>query len=207
MAIVEATAGSAPEIEDGLYPVTIISVEQTVMENDKFGHKNKLRFKMALDGLFDDENEQVYLDPLINEKLSLPDAVKVSTLTTWAQICGVPIKNGRIDTDDFHGKRARAVIKTAKPGDWPKVTELMAVKQGQADAASNGHDLPDTAAFLQVNPSGDAVVDWPKFWALAKRYGLNAKHITDAAGIEKIEDIDPFDLPPLLEGLIAKASA
>lgn len=206
MTRVEATAGSeAPEIEDGLYPVVVRAVEQTRLENDQFGHPDKLRFKLEIEGFTNDDGSPMMLDPLVNEKLSMPDAKMVSTLTKWAQVFGVPIVRGGIDTDDFIGKRAQALIKTEKQGDWPRVKDLMPAKKGLAPA--NGHAVPDTAAFLTVNPTGDAVVDWNKFWAVAKPYGINAKHVTDAAGIEKIEAIDPFDLPPILEALIAKATA
>lgn len=208
MAIVEATAGSAPEIEDGLYPVTCVAVEQTVMENDKFGHKNKLRFKLEIEGAFDGDGEQVYLDPLINEKLSLPDAKMVSTLTIWAGVFGVPIKAGRIDTDDFIGKRAQALIQTEKEGDWPRVKDLLPAKKGQAAPTNGAASAPDTVVFLSVDPkSGEGVIDWTKFWAIAHRHGLNVKHISDAADGKTPDEIDPFELPNILSDLIAKASA
>ena len=203
---VEASAGSeAPEIEDGLYPVTVKAVEQTVIENDKFGHPNKLRFTLALDGVTNESGETVTLDPLINEKLSMPDAKMISTLTKWAAVFGVAIVHGGIDTDDFIGKRAQVLIQTANPGDWPRVKDLLPAKKGSAPTATDG--VAATNAFLKVEASGDPIVDWTLFWAVARKHGINMEGIVNEAGKGRIEDIDPFDLPVILEALIAKVSA
>ena len=206
MARVEATAGSeAPEIEDGLYPVTVTAVEQTTMEADKFGHPEKLRFTLALEGVVNENGETVTLDPLINEKLSMPDAKMISTLTKWAAVFGVPIVHGGIDTEDFIGKRAQALIQTANPGDWPRVKDLLPAKKGSAPPATNG--VAAANAFLKVEASGDPIVDWTLFWAIARKHGINKEGIIAEAGKEQIEDIDPFDLPVILEALIAKVTA
>lgn len=209
MAIIEATAGNAPVIEDGVYPVIVREVIQTVMENDQFGHKNKLRFTLEFEGMTNDEGEPLTLDPLINEKLSLPDAKMVSTLTLWAKALGVSPEHGRIDTDDFIGKRGQAVVKTAKEGDWPKVTDMMPAKKGAVAAPAVTTDTSpevDTFAFLKVAPNGDPEVNWPMFWSIAKPYGINSAGVSAEAGGTKIEEIDPFDLPGILERLIAKVN-
>ena len=132
MAIVEETAGGdAPSIEDGLYIVTVKEVSEQIMENDQFGHPDKLRFKFLVDGVMDEAGEPVYLDPLVNKKLSKPDSKMQSTLSKWVAVFGVAVIGGRLDTDAFVGKKAQAIIETDfEKSEWPRVKQLLPLKKG-----------------------------------------------------------------------------
>ena len=194
MTRVEATAGGeAPVIEDGLYTVTVVEVTEQTMENDQFGHPEKLRFKLLIEGLEDEDGDHVYLDPLLNRKLSLPDAKMQSTLSKWTAIFGVAITAGGIDTDDFINRRAQALIQTAEPGSWPRVKDLLPLRKGAkavAAKANHEHDPAYTATgdyvcrscHVALDPRDAEGVDFTAFWSKVKALGRSRTDVAEAVG-------------------------
>jgi hypothetical protein len=201
MAIVEPSKSDAPVLEDGLYPVTCQGVDERTVDNDMFGNKEKLEFHLLIEGETYEDGEPVTLDPRINRKWS-----EKATLYEWALAFGLNVSpEAPIDTDLFKGKKARAIIETAKEGDWPRVKKLMKRSGEVATTGTAKMAEGTTADVLHFDEKGDPKPDWNLFWALLHRHGLNKKHVIDAYG--PVDDLDLFALPTIADALIARATA
>jgi hypothetical protein len=198
MAIVEPSVGKAPKIDDGTYPITCVGVNERTVDNDQFGNSEKLEFHMIIEGLTDEDGEPQQLNPLINKKWN-----EKATLYSYAVAFGLKVDlKTPIDTDDFNGRQATAVIETAEEGKWPRITKLLKRGASAATAAENA-TAGDTRDILSFTPQGDAVANLPLFWGILYRHGINKKHVEDAYG--PFTEIDPEQLPAIADALIAKA--
>ncbi len=205
MSRIEVTKSTGmPNVEAGVYLGTCVRVKDDTLDEPQFGDGNIVRLYLALDDVPDEETgEPIELDGMANRKIS-PKA----KLTRWAEALGHPIDFDTVldfDTEELVGGKCLVKIIRKDKDSWPKIEDLTArPKSGKAPAFSNPQPVADdTATFLKVDASGDPEVDWTAFWVVAKRHGINKKHVTDEAGKEP-QDIDPFELPVILEKLIQK---
>lgn len=171
MAIVEPGSGDVPVIEDDLYDVTVVGLEEYEQADQYSNGKvvKKLKVHMRVHGTDDGEGNEIVLDPIVN--LSWFDGgdngANASNLYKFAvALCGPQDGDIPFDTENLKGKTARATIKTAAPGQWPKVKDLMPLKRG------NGIKATPVKADTSKSPSlinfmGEP--DWPKFWAEADK--------------------------------------
>ncbi len=132
---IEPTAGKAPVLEDDTYNAVIHNVKPLDLdEPDQFGKTKKLNMQVEVVGQFDEDGEQIYLDPRPNRVLS--DGGKSGNVSTLYKICaavGIDTEEG-FDSDDLEGKSCRIVVKTDPPGTWPKITDWLKPKAAQKAA-------------------------------------------------------------------------
>lgn len=190
--VIEPGTGKGPPVlEDQIYPVVCRSVTSEVMEQDRFDHPNKLRFKLEVKGEVDDNGEPVFIDPLMNRTLT--DKGPGSTLYKFAVAFGV-LRSGEIrpiKMSEFVGREARAFITTAEEGGWPRVKEIM-------PAIKNNGSRP-SGATTAASPRDSAVEDVERhldemeaFWKEVDDLGLARKEVTGQAKFTY--DKEPFDL-------------
>lgn len=211
MAIVQPGTGEAPVIEDGLYEVTCIDLEELEMA-DEYSNgelRPKVKVRLQVHGTDDGDGNDVVLDPLMNLKWSAGGKYPASTLFTYATaFCGPQDGNFPFDTDDLMDKKAQALIQT-EPGKWPKVTQIVALKKNGAKApakATTADDLPweDAPMPTILNEKGE--VDFDAFWKAVRGAGISRTEvIAEVNGdIENLMTMEPTQVPILLEHVIAK---
>lgn len=205
MAYVAPGTGEAPVIEDGLYEVTCVGLEELEMA-DEYSNgepRAKLKVKLQVHGTDDGDGKEVILDPLMNLKWSAGGKYPASTLFTYATaFCGP--QNGDIgfDTDTLKGKKAQALIQT-EPGKWPKVTQIVALKKGKAAApATDAAPWEDVPAVL--NDKGE--VDFDAFWKAVRGAGISRTEVANEVGgdIENLMGMDPTLVPEFLKHVLEK---
>src|SRR3990167_3616223 len=164
MAIVNPSAGGkAPEIEDGIYTVICLSVEERTVTDDQYGNPDKLIFRLKIQDQLDAEGEDIILDPRINKKRS-----EMYSLFTYARAFGLDVDpNATVDTDDFVGLEAVVRIETEKEGSWPKIKDLSPVKKGKAAPKANSN-------AKSAAPDGDLLT---AFWTRVRAIGLEPTNI------------------------------
>lgn len=160
MSVVEPSKSEAPEIDDGLYEVVCLGVDEKVIEDNQFGNNEKFAIHLRLVDVFDPDGKEIDLDPLVNRKWS-----EKATLYQYAKAFGCATDlQSPFDTDRFKGKRAQALIETDfEKSAWPKVTSIVPLpaKKGGAKSA------PSAAQEVRQPPEGaavdaDTVSDWFK---------------------------------------------
>ena len=200
MAIVQPSVGKAPKINDGTYPITCIGVNERTVDNDQFGNSEKLEFHMIIEGLVDEDGDPQELNPLINKKWN-----EKATLYEYAVAFGLKVDlKTPIDTDDFNGRQATAVIETAEEGKWPRITKLLKRGAAAAPTAAEKATSGDTRDILSFTPDGDPVANLPLFWGILHRHGINKKNVEDTYG--PFAEIDPEQLPEIADALIARTT-
>ncbi len=144
MPVIEPSVGNAPELDDGLYLVECIAIEEKTVENDQFGNRDKLEFSLKLLEVVDKDGSDIVLKPRVNRKWS-----EKATLFQYATAFGYEADPAEpIDTDVLLHRQARATVHTEKEGDWPRVTGLMALPRGRTTRAKAAEtDGPDIDGF------------------------------------------------------------
>lgn len=196
--ITVSKATGMPNVEPGVYFATCTGVKDDTIENPQFGNGDIVRIYLRLDDMVAEDGEPVVLDGMANRIIS-----PKSKLTRWAEALGRPInfdEEDDFETEDLVEGRCQVKVTRENKDSWPKVDDLTALPRGMA----NQPTVDDTIAFLKVDAKGEAAVDWTIFWTVVKRHGLNKTHIINAAEGKEPEDIDPFELPQILEALIGK---
>ena len=177
-----------PEIPDGLYVVTCTKIEETILEQDKFGKTDK--FRLTLTGGFTDGTTFI-VEPLLNQSWS-----EKSNLFLYAVAFGLdPNPNEAFDTDALIGKKAQALVVTAEEaGSWPRVQTITGIK-GKASASSG------RAAEASKD---DGKPDYIGFWAQVKVMGKTQQDVIALLpnkDLLDMSDLTGHDLVMLLEQL------
>lgn len=166
----KASAGyQGPEIEDGLYKlelrnVTLIPANGPNRFDPSQPAKDQLRLMFRIDGLLDEEGEEVFVEPLVNNSLSDGAGGKYPA-STYYKVCialGLDpeqIEYG-VDSDDLIGLWCQGMIVTAEEGGWPRVTQYTKLPKGGAkNAARTRQEAPQPSLEEEVE-----ITAWFRKW-------------------------------------------
>lgn len=181
-------------MEPGSYVVTCFDAHVDKLEKSQYGDGTVLRFILELDEEEDEDGEKIQLDAIANLKLSAK-----SKLMAWIEAFGFhPAVGESFDTDQLVGKKAMAVIEdhqSADGGVFSRVKDLMPLPKSKGG--------PGKVQPSLINPDGSA--DWTVFWGAVKLAGKSRGDVADELGLDitdlakHLQEMDPFDVPELLE--------
>lgn len=185
-------------VKPGTYPVTVVEPAPVpdVLTSASYGTSNVIRFTFALEGMTNQDGEQMLIDAIANHNLS-----PLSKLNEWNQALGMrPAIGDEVDLDELVGRRALVQIidNHGKDGQtYSKVDKLIAMPNTGASPAAKSGTPP------MITPEGE--IDWTVFWAHAKANGVSSKMV--AAELDgKLDNLKTMAAPDavlLLETIIA----
>jgi hypothetical protein len=188
MTIVEEGSGEAPEIEDGLYDLTVISAVTGIREGpDKYNPEiidaPIVHINMAVGDYVDEDGKPIVLRSTMNLKFSRGGSYPPSTLYLYAVAFGVcPAQGTPFDTDWLQGKKAQGMIRTEEEGKWPRVVNesLIPAKKGSAQKAATKPQEARQAAEPPFDVDDDddakALSSW---WAETRKQGITRAQVNE----------------------------
>lgn len=159
----KVTAGRPKvDLDNGTYPMTIVDIQEAVIENPQYGDGNVIRIEMSLDGLIMEDGEPVILDTIANPKLS-----PKSKLGGWCKALGFDLSIGdEFDLDELKGAKGLAVVENdIRDGqEWPRVVNIV----GAPKTGNNSQAGPlDVSGFwIEAYKLGDRDIIFAKVKSL-----------------------------------------
>lgn len=195
-----SAGGKAPVIDDDTYIVTCVETKLITVEEDQFDNFHKVDVFLEIEGMADEDGEPIVLKPRINQAWS-----EKATLFKYALAFGLDVDPTRsFNTDLMHGLRAQAQVKTAKPGDWPRVKALMPLPKAQRTVTRQ----PVRAAASLAAPGGmvpvlnpDGTLNTATFWKETRRLNLTRDEVIAEfnGDVNNIIQGDPVDVADWLD--------
>jgi len=189
-------------VPPGTYPVTVTEpapVPDTIVSG-QYGTSNVIRFTFALDGMSNDDGEQLLIDAIANHNLS-----PLSKLNEWINALGMtPAVGDEVDLDDLVGCHALAQIidNRGKDGQvYSRVDKVVAAPKtpGKTNGAKAAQKAP-TASETPSMITPEYAIDWTVFWAACKAAGIaNTEVVKEVDGLDNLKTMDPTDVVELYE--------
>lgn len=198
--VVTAGNGGSAKLDPDTYHVACIGVREDRIENDKFGHPEKVRFDLEVKGVIDPETGlPAVIDAMCNKVLS-----PKSNLWRWCEAFGLKPELGKpLDLESARGCEVFAIVAQVESdaGAFSRVTDLMPMPRAQRMTG-----LAPAPQASVINPDGSS--NWTAFWSAITKAGLNRGHVIDHVGgdIETVMVMDGPTAQNVLDELTAKAS-
>lgn len=193
-------------VQPGTYPVTVTEpapVPDTIVSG-QYGTSNVIRFTFALDGMFNEEGEQMLIDAIANHNLS-----PLSKLNEWINALGLAPQIGEeVDLDELVGRQALAQIIDNRGKDGQvysrvdKIIPAPTARQNGSKASPAAHAASQSPSMITV--TGE--LDFTEFWKACKNAGITQKEVAEAVSgdLNNLKTMDPTEVVALFDILKAR---